>query len=60
MSELTKALQEIELRCTQARIASGIGKRTKQQRIDFLLGELERIATVARNAADGGEIEVPS
>ena len=50
------------LRCTQARIASGIGKQSKQRRIDFLLGELERLQIVAVAAvarADEG-IVVPS
>lgn len=40
--ELLAALQDVALRCTQARIASTIGK--KKDRSDFLRGELERIA----------------
>ena len=48
--ELLAALQEVELRTTQARIASGIGKNTKQHTISFLLSELARIADAARQA----------
>ena len=50
MNELLKALEEIELRTTQARIASTIGK--KKDRTDFLRHELERIGKVARAAIE--------
>jgi hypothetical protein len=43
--ELLEALKDIELRCTQARLASGIGR--KKDQTDFLLSELERISKVA-------------
>jgi len=43
--ELAKALEDIELRTTQARLAASIG--TKKDRTEFLLGELDRIASVA-------------
>jgi len=46
--DLLAALEDVELRCTQARIASTIGK--KKDRSDFLRGELERIAISARAA----------
>lgn len=42
--EMLKALAEADLRCTQARLASTIGKKAGQA--DFLRGELERIQTV--------------
>ena len=45
---LLAALEDVELRCTQARIASTIGK--EKGRADFLRGELERIAGQARAA----------
>ena len=45
---LAEALREVELRMTQARIASGIGKKKNQT--EFLLGELERTQQVARDA----------
>jgi len=45
---LKDALADIDLRATQARLASKIGKR--KNRTDFLLGELERMQTVARAA----------
>ena len=50
MNELIKALKEIELRTTQARLASTIGK--KKDRTDFLRNELERIGKVARAAIE--------
>jgi len=61
-TELIAALKDIDLRCTQARIASRIGKQTKQKQIDFLIGELERLQAVARAAidADGEGIVVPA
>ena len=43
--ELRAALADVELRCTQARLASGIGK--KKDRTQFLIGELDRIAARA-------------
>ncbi len=46
--KLAEALRDTELRTTQARIASGIGKR--KGTTEFLLGELERIASAARAA----------
>lgn len=45
---LADALADIELRATQARIASGIGRQSAARRYEFLLGELQRIANVAR------------
>ena len=47
-AELVAALEDVELRCTQAKIASTIGKG--KDRTDFLRGELERIAEQARAA----------
>ena len=43
--ELLATLGDVELRCTQARIASTIGKKDQTE---FLRGELERIAEHAR------------
>ena len=45
-----QALQEIELRTVQARIASGIGRQSSTKRVTFLLGELERIQAIALEA----------
>ncbi len=46
-NELLKGLQDVDLRVTQAIIASGIlGK--KKSPVEFLLGELERIRTHVR------------
>lgn len=54
-------LKDIDLRVTQARIASQIGKKSKQRQVDFLLGELERLQEVARKAIVEAEgIVVPS
>jgi len=47
--ELVVALEALELRCTQARIASNIGQ-PRLKDADFLRRELERIATDARAA----------
>jgi hypothetical protein len=46
--DLLAALEDSELRMTQAILASGIGK--PQNRTDFLLGELERMRDTARAA----------
>ena len=46
--ELVKALQDTELRATQAKIASTIGKR--KDRTEFLREELEHISDQARAA----------
>lgn len=51
---LIAALEDIELRCTQDTIATGIGKRKNQT--EFLLGALERIGTVARAAIDASNL----
>ena len=48
LAKLVTALEEIELRTAQARIASTIGK--KKDRTDFLCNELQRIQKVARAA----------
>lgn len=51
-------LEDVELRATQARMASTIGKKSGQEQANFLRGELERIALVARAAiekATGGD-----
>ena len=47
-AELVKALQDTELRATQAKIASTIGKR--KDRTEFLREELEHISDQARAA----------
>ena len=47
---LLTTLEDVELRCTQARLASAIGKKSGQKQADFLRGALEEIATVARAA----------
>lgn len=47
--DLLTALERIELRLTQARIASGIGQ-PRLKDADFLRRECERIATDAREA----------
>ena len=46
--ELLAALADVELRCTQAKMASTIGKG--KDRTEFLRGELERISEHARAA----------
>ena len=54
---LLAALLDIELRCTQERIASQIGRRKGKD--EFLRGALERISQRARKAledATGGEV----
>jgi len=48
--DLLAALEDVELRCTQTRIASNIGKKSGLKQADFLRRELERIATAARTA----------
>lgn len=50
--ELLEALEDVELRCTQAKIASTIGKPKPSgiNQSEFLRNELERIAKVARAA----------
>jgi hypothetical protein len=48
-TELLAALEALELRCTQARIASSIGQ-PRLKDADFLRRELERIAMDARAA----------
>jgi hypothetical protein len=48
--DLLAALADVELRTTQARIASSIGGKTRAQTVSFLLGEMERIGTAARAA----------
>ena len=52
IAQLEAALVDTELRCTQARIASTIGK--KKGKDDFLRNELERIAQHARAAIESG------
>lgn len=51
--DMLAALADIELRVTQATIASTIGK--KKDRTDFLRGELERMASQARAAIEKAE-----
>jgi hypothetical protein len=52
---LLAALADVELRTTQARMASGIGNKPLRYRVDFLLSEMERIASVARAAINQAE-----
>lgn len=52
---MLETLKDIDLRATQARLASQIGKQSKQRQIDFLLGELERLQEVARAAITKAE-----
>lgn len=47
---MLNALSEIEIRLAQAQMASTIGKRSGQKQADFLRGELDRMADVARKA----------
>lgn len=47
-ARLREALADVELRCTQDRMASTIGK--KKDRTDFLRGALDRISAAARAA----------
>ncbi len=47
--EMRDELRETELNLTQTRLAVNIGKRPLQKRLDFVMGELERIA--ARHSA---------
>ena len=46
--DLLAALEDVELRATQARLASTIGEKAGQA--DFLRGELDRIGQAARAA----------
>lgn len=50
--ELLEALEDVALRCTQAKLASTIGKPKPSgiNQAEFLRSELERIAKVARAA----------
>lgn len=47
---LLAALESIDLRLTQARIASEIGKKKDADRVEFLRGQLEEIRKDARAA----------
>jgi len=47
---LLSALEDVELRATQARLASAIGKKSGVKQADFLRGELDRIGQAARAA----------
>lgn len=49
---LLAALEEVELRTTQAQIASRIGKRNNVRTISFLVGQLEQIGKFARATID--------
>jgi hypothetical protein len=51
--EMREALENADLRCTQARLASNISKKANQA--DFLRGELERIQAVCRAAIHKAE-----
>lgn len=53
--DLKKALEDVELRCTQARIASDIGNESGLKKAGFLRGELERIGKAAREALNKAE-----
>lgn len=53
--ELKHALEDVELRCTQARIASDIGNESGLKKAGFLRGELERIGKAAREALNKAE-----
>ena len=48
--DLLSALEDVELRATQARLASAIGKKSGVKQADFLRGELDRIGQAARAA----------
>jgi hypothetical protein len=48
--DLLAALEDIELRATQAKLAHDIGRPKLARQVDFLLGELARLQDVARNA----------
>lgn len=54
--KLKSVLKDIELRATQDRIASNIGKKNQT---DFLRGSLERIGKVARTATDASNLGTP-
>lgn len=47
---LRAALESAELSCTQARLANGIGKKTKGAQISFLIASFELLAKEARAA----------
>ncbi len=49
-ANLVSALEDVELRITQARLASTIGKKTGK--LEFLQNELNRIGKMAREAID--------
>ncbi len=49
-AELVEALAAAELSCTQARLANGIGRKTKAEQISFLLASFELLAKEARAA----------
>lgn len=48
--QMVTALKDIDLRATQARLAVQLCK--KSGRVEFLLGELERLQAVARAALE--------
>lgn len=50
-----EALRDIELRMTQARIASEIGRKSGRAEADFLRRELEQVGKIARAAIERGE-----
>lgn len=47
---LVEALKDIGLQCCQTRLAAGIGRSAKKNRMDFLLGSLRRIETATNTA----------
>jgi hypothetical protein len=59
MKELLKALELIELRLCQTRLANSIGKKSKAKQISFLLnciGWIEQDARAAIAKATGKEV----
>lgn len=49
-AQLLAALQDADMRATQAIIASDIGRKAQPKRADFLYGEMERLREQVRAA----------
>lgn len=55
MADVLNELRETELNLTQTLLACNVGKKTKQRKLDFLHGQIERIRD--RNSALLARIE---
>jgi hypothetical protein len=48
--EMLEALKDVDLRCTQAKLAVDIGKQSVKRQVEFLLSEIRRIQVVTEAA----------